>query len=72
MALDTRDWYRDLLRKKTAYVEKAGFRRNLGEAHRTEVRKRYSARQRNWSWFWFVWAGALLYIAVKLLRIILR
>jgi hypothetical protein len=30
MASDQRDWYRDFWRKKTGYVERAGFRVALG------------------------------------------
>ena len=34
MAMDNRDWYRNLLRKKTGYVERAVFRMEYGEAER--------------------------------------
>lgn len=32
MAIDTRDWYRDKLRKRTGYVERATFRTGRSES----------------------------------------
>ena len=43
MGSDNRDWYRDWWRKKTGYVERAGFRRPAAEVER-ETALRWS----NW------------------------
>ena len=32
MTMDNRDWYRNLLRKKTGYVERAAFRMQYSQA----------------------------------------
>ena len=45
MSIDTRDWYRDLLRKKTGYTERAHFRISFGELERRKYRR---AWRRNW------------------------
>ncbi len=45
MAIDTRDWYRDLLRKKTRYVERARFRMGHDEVAR---HKHAKAWRGNW------------------------
>lgn len=37
MASDNRDWYRDWWRKKTGYVERAGFR--MSEADRLKAKR---------------------------------
>lgn len=45
MALDTRDYYRDKIRKKTGYVERAAFR--VSE-HDHERQKHAKAWRKNW------------------------
>lgn len=45
MAIDNRDWYKDWLRKKTGYVERASFR--MGE-HEIARHKHAKAWRRNW------------------------
>lgn len=45
MAIDTRDYYRDRIRKKTGYVERADFR--VSE-HDVARRKHASAWRGNW------------------------
>lgn len=39
MASDNRDWYRDWWRKKTGYVERAGFRMSEGDRQRAKHAK---------------------------------
>lgn len=41
MAADSRDWYRDWWRKKTNYVERAGFRMSEGDRKRQQFRDRW-------------------------------
>jgi hypothetical protein len=45
MAMDTRDYYRDRLRKQAGYVERAPFRVSLGDVAREKHR---AAWRRNW------------------------
>ena len=47
MPIDNRDWYRDSLRKKTGYVERASFRVPLGTPEQIEARKRARGWRRN-------------------------
>jgi len=39
MASDNRDWYRDWWRKKTGYVERAGFRMSEADRQRAKHRR---------------------------------
>lgn len=58
MAIDTRDWYRNLIRKKTDYVERSTFRRPatdeevmrvLGPPVRPRIPRKTKVRR---SYFW--------------------
>ena len=41
MSIDNRSWYRDLLRKKSGYVERADFRVSLKDRALENARKRH-------------------------------
>ena len=43
MASDNRDWYRDWWRKKTGYVERAGFRMSEGDRQRAKHAREWRA-----------------------------
>lgn len=78
MAIDNRDWYRNLLRKKTGYVERSTFRRPatddevirvLGPSAKPRVVRpsRNSKSSRAWLYFCGFIGVVLLLVAVKLL-----
>ena len=43
MASDNRDWYRDWWRKKTGYVERAGFRMSEADRQRAKHRRAWQS-----------------------------
>jgi len=43
MASDNRDWHRDWWRKKTGYVERAGFRMSEGDSQRAKHAREWRA-----------------------------
>lgn len=43
MASDNRDWHRDWWRKKTGYVERAGFRMSEGDRQRAKHAREWRA-----------------------------
>lgn len=64
MALDTRDWYRDLLRRRTGYTERARFRRPQGELDREAATARRGRAWRPWRRAALAAATAILASAV--------
>ena len=64
MGVDSRDWYRDWLRKKTGYVERASFR--VSEADRSRQKYR-GAWRRN-----FCVLGALVVAFVAVVWLLKR
>lgn len=58
MAADNRDWYRDLLRKKTGYAERAKFRASYADMSAQIRASKVSARKS--SFWWFVLYGAIV------------
>ena len=48
MSIDNRSWYRDLLRKKTGYIERADFRVSLKDRALENARKRHEQASFPW------------------------
>lgn len=67
MGIDSRDWYRDKIRKAEGYVERAAFRVSLGQLERERVR-----RQRRDAWLRIFVVVLALFAAPLVIRAAIR
>lgn len=67
MGIDSRDWYRDKIRKDEGYVERAAFRVSLAEVEREAIR-----RQRRRAWARIVFVVLVVFAAPLVLKAAIR
>ena len=67
MGIESRDWYRDKIRKSEGYVERAAFRVSLGQLERETIR-----RQRRRAWARVVFVVLVVFAAPLVLKAAMR